>query len=196
MFASNSGPSYVSHQYLIAGQSANGRRGAEQSSLGLRCASGHDDDRAEQPGTRSARAVPVLQLSDARRPHGCQRRELGLLRAFDRATPQRLHLVGLRRHQAHPLRTGLENNVISPETTSSAISQNNNLRQVSYVVPDFTDSDHALSGSNTGPAWVSSIIDAVGSSQYWSNTAILVDVGRLGRMVRSRRAAAARREWA
>jgi len=52
---------------------------------------------------------------------------------------------------------------------------NNNLAAVSWVIPAGVNSDHAGSTSNTGgPSWVASIVNAVGSSPYWSNTAILV----------------------
>jgi hypothetical protein len=47
------------------------------------------------------------------------------------------------------------------------------LAQVSWVVPAGSYSDHPTSGSG-GPAWVASIVDAVGQSPYWTDTAILV----------------------
>ena len=51
---------------------------------------------------------------------------------------------------------------------------NNQLAQVTWVIPDGADSDHALSNKGTGPAWVASIVNAVGTSPYWSNTAIII----------------------
>jgi len=51
---------------------------------------------------------------------------------------------------------------------------NNQLAQVSWVIPDGQDSDHALSNNGCGPSWVTSIVNAIGNSPYWSNTAILV----------------------
>jgi phospholipase C len=48
------------------------------------------------------------------------------------------------------------------------------LAQVSWVIPDGLDSDHALSNDGCGPSWVSSILNAIGHSQYWSNTAIII----------------------
>jgi len=47
------------------------------------------------------------------------------------------------------------------------------LAQVSWVIPASSYSDHPLNGSG-GPAWVASIVNAIGQSQYWQNTAILV----------------------
>ncbi len=58
---------------------------------------------------------------------------------------------------------------------------NGTLAAVSWVSPSGVNSDHAGSGgtfgtknTDTGPAWVASLVDAVGQSQYWQNTAIFV----------------------
>ena len=48
------------------------------------------------------------------------------------------------------------------------------LAAISWVVPDKTNSDHPASGSDTGPSWVASIVNAVGESSYWKSTAIVV----------------------
>jgi phospholipase C len=42
------------------------------------------------------------------------------------------------------------------------------------VIPALLDSDHPASGSNTGPSWVTSVVNAVGKSKYWQNTAVIV----------------------
>jgi phospholipase C len=52
--------------------------------------------------------------------------------------------------------------------------ENGNLAQVSWVMPTMANSDHAASGSNTGPDWVASIVNEIGASKYWSNTAIFI----------------------
>lgn len=49
-----------------------------------------------------------------------------------------------------------------------------NLAQVVWVIPTGQASDHALSNDGSGPSWVASIVNAIGNSQYWSNTAIFV----------------------
>jgi phospholipase C len=48
-----------------------------------------------------------------------------------------------------------------------------NLADVSWVTPAEVYSDHPGLGGG-GPAWVSSIVNAVGQSPYWKNTAIIV----------------------
>jgi hypothetical protein len=48
------------------------------------------------------------------------------------------------------------------------------LADVSWVVPDWQDSDHTGSGYDSGPSWVASIVNAIGHSAYWKSTAIVV----------------------
>jgi phospholipase C len=36
------------------------------------------------------------------------------------------------------------------------------------------NSDHAGSGSDTGPSWVTSVVNAVGKSKYWDSTAVFI----------------------
>ena len=56
-----------------------------------------------------------------------------------------------------------------------------NLADVTWIVPTLQNSDHPGSGSKTGPAWVASLVDAVGNSKFWDSSAIFVTLGRLGR---------------
>ncbi|MGA9307846.1 MAG: alkaline phosphatase family protein, partial [Candidatus Sulfotelmatobacter sp.] len=48
------------------------------------------------------------------------------------------------------------------------------LPQVTWVIPDGHDSDHALINQGCGPSWVSSIVNALGNSPYWPNTTIIL----------------------
>jgi len=51
---------------------------------------------------------------------------------------------------------------------------NGQLPAVSWVIPDGQASDHALATDGSGPSWVAAIVNAIGHSQYWSNTAIFI----------------------
>ncbi len=52
---------------------------------------------------------------------------------------------------------------------------NNQLPAVSWIIPAGQNSDHAGNTDATGgPSWVASIVNAIGNSPYWSNTAIIV----------------------
>ena len=50
----------------------------------------------------------------------------------------------------------------------------NNLPAVSWITPTCQNSDHAGCGSNTGPSWVASLVNAIGTSKYWDSTAIFI----------------------
>ncbi|MFY9884027.1 MAG: alkaline phosphatase family protein [Candidatus Cybelea sp.] len=65
-------------------------------------------------------------------------------------------------------------NVISPQTRILTDVAAGSLADVSWVTPDWEDSDHTGSGSNRGPSWVTSIVNAIGESPYWSSTVVFV----------------------
>jgi len=49
------------------------------------------------------------------------------------------------------------------------------LATVSWVIPSAANSDHPSLNTGGGPAWVTSIVNAIGESPfYWTNTAILI----------------------
>lgn len=65
-------------------------------------------------------------------------------------------------------------NVVFPSDTILSDVAHGNLANVSWVTPDGINSDHAGGGGNGGPAWVASIVNAVGASQYWDDCAIFI----------------------
>ena len=76
--------------------------------------------------------------------------------------------------------------VITPQTRFFNDVSNGTLPAVSWITPTCVNSDHAGCGSNTGPDWVASLVNAIGESQYWDSTVHLRLLGRLWRLVRSR----------
>ena len=48
------------------------------------------------------------------------------------------------------------------------------LPAVSWVIPNGAASDHANGNQGKGPSWVASIVNAIGLSPYWADTAIIV----------------------
>ncbi len=64
--------------------------------------------------------------------------------------------------------------VISPQTKFFTDVQNGNLRAVTWIVPTCANSDHPGCNSDTGPSWVTSLVNAIGESQFWDSTAIFV----------------------
>jgi phospholipase C len=64
--------------------------------------------------------------------------------------------------------------VISPERRILTDIPAGTLANVTWVVPDFLNSDHPGSLSNSGPDWVASVVNAIGESPFWKSTAIFV----------------------
>ena len=79
------------------------------------------------------------------------------------------------------------NNVIIPQSKVLVDIANGQLAQVTWIIPDGASSDHALGNDGSGPSWVASIVNAIGNSPYWANTAIIITWDDWGRLVRSRR---------
>jgi len=64
--------------------------------------------------------------------------------------------------------------VINPPGQFLTDIGNGELRGVTWITPTWPNSDHAGSGSNTGPSWVTSVVNAIGQSKFWSSTAIFI----------------------
>jgi len=67
--------------------------------------------------------------------------------------------------------------VITPALSNAQILTdiaNGQLPQVSWLIPSGQASDHALANDGCGPSWVTLVVNAIGNSQYWSNTAIIL----------------------
>jgi len=68
------------------------------------------------------------------------------------------------------------NHVVIEGTGSQIVTdiQNGQLSTVTWVIPDGSASDHPIINTGLGPSWVASIVNAIGQSAYWSDTAIIV----------------------
>ncbi len=172
MLQSNTGPSFVAHQYLIAGQS--GAVDGNPSGDIWGC----DAD-------ASARA-PLLGPNGTDLP--------GVYPCFDyqtvgdlldaRGVSWRYYAPGSRdgyfllsAYQAiRHIRFGKDwqLNVISPQSQVLTDIAAGNLAQVTWIVPDFAHSDHPGSRSTEGPDWVASIVNAIGKGPLWKSTAIFI----------------------
>jgi phospholipase C len=65
-------------------------------------------------------------------------------------------------------------NVVTPQTAVLKDIRAGKLPSMSWVIPDVIDSDHPESFSNKGPSWVATVVNEIGESQYWKDTAIIV----------------------
>jgi phospholipase C len=64
--------------------------------------------------------------------------------------------------------------VIVPQTQFFDDVSKRKLRAVSWITPTCENSDHAGCNSSTGPQWVASLVNAIGESPYWKDTAIFI----------------------
>jgi phospholipase C len=48
------------------------------------------------------------------------------------------------------------------------------LADVTWITPTYETSDHPGIGTSQGPAWVASVVDAIGASKFWKSTAIFI----------------------
>ncbi len=65
-------------------------------------------------------------------------------------------------------------NVVSPQTRFFDDVNAGKLPAVAWVTPTCENSDHSACDSKTGPAWVASLVNAIGESSYWKSSAIFV----------------------
>jgi phospholipase C len=182
MFQSNTGPSVPAHMYMIAGQAgavSEGQAGGE----------------AGNPKVGNAQAAPsgCDAPSDARveviGPNGTELPSV--FPCFDYPTAADLldaKDVTWRYYTSGPfglwspfeainhIRYGPDwgQNVVTNQQIFTDI-QNGNLAQMTWAIPSYTFSDHAgVEATADGPDWVASIVNAIGASQYWDSTVILI----------------------
>ncbi|MBV8117769.1 MAG: hypothetical protein JOY69_05065 [Candidatus Eremiobacteraeota bacterium] len=70
-----------------------------------------------------------------------------------------------------------KNNVVSPETRIFEDIRNGQLPAVAWLIPAEANSDHPKGeyGQYTGPSWVASVVNAIGTrAELWNSTAIIV----------------------
>jgi phospholipase C len=181
MFQSNQGPSFPAHQYLLSGTSEIATKSPLRAAENPLAPNGHFTGGCDSPP-----GSLVLVINEK----GQQKKQV--YPCFNHiALPDLLEKKSLswRYYGTHP-HAGLWNapdaieqirdspefatdDVTPPTRVLTDISQGS-LASVSWVTPTSASSDHPGSSKGLGPSWVASIVNAVGESQYWKNTVILV----------------------
>jgi len=64
--------------------------------------------------------------------------------------------------------------VISPQTNFLRDVAHGKLAAVTWIAPTSSTSDHPGLYSSEGPAWVTSVVNAVGASRFWKSTAVFI----------------------
>lgn len=175
MYASNlDGSSFISHQYIIAGQASSAVNYPENywGCPGLQYDGGDTIPTITQArGTGST--ISVCWDNDTL---GAEMDNAGLTWAYYTGTIDGDGGIWSAYQNIEPIYYGPDwaNDVITPQTEFFGDVSNGKLRNLSWITPTCANSDHAGCGSNTGPAWVASLVNAIGNSQYWNSTAIFI----------------------
>jgi phospholipase C len=182
MFQSNQGPSFPAHLYVIAGTSAPSvdsmlriaenprlteRRGTtagcdspDDTRVKLIDAAGHEN-RTMYPCLDRPTILDVLGEKHLTWHYYQSHKGAGLWNAVD----------AIRHIRFGPR---YANDVAFPPTLFFSDVSKGTLSDVSVVTPTADNSDHAGITNLTGPAWVAQVVNAIGTSPYWKDTAIFV----------------------
>jgi phospholipase C len=196
MFQTNQGPSFPAHQYIISGTSAITEKSnfdiAENplnaDSMTTGCTAPPTatvkiiDTTDSNPDTNEAQSVyPCTEhptLTDLLDTHGISWKYYTPLPGSIWTGPNAIqHMCG---PDAPPPNgtncVGAEwtNHVVVGQTQVLSDISSGNLPAVSWVIPTNSASDHAGGNQGTGPSWVASVVNAIGTSPYWKDTAIII----------------------
>ena len=193
MFQTNEGPSFPAHQFIISGTSA---PTATSNLFIAENALPADQTGCIAPptelvsligpsGQESGKMYPCTEhpaITDELDQKGVSWRYYTPSASFLWTAPNAIqHMCGP--NAAPPNATacvGAEwvNHVViySPQNPAPILTDisSNQLPAVSWVIPSGQNSDHAGENEGTGPSWVASIVNAIGASSNWANTAILI----------------------
>ncbi|MGA8532671.1 MAG: alkaline phosphatase family protein [Candidatus Tumulicola sp.] len=192
-FGSTNGPSFGEHQELIAGQ--DGHASEVPSAMPWGCDKPSEHEYYLHYGSANPPAFPPAVGHEVWGPDPCftYKTVANLLdsahvswRWYKQPDPP----PGMRSDSYNPLdsywldafdaikavRYGRDyQNVVTPDMQVLTDIADANMAQVSWVMPHQGASDHPGGGSgDCGPAWVTAIVNAIGQSQYWNSTAIVI----------------------
>ncbi len=188
MFQTNEGPSFPAHQFILSGTSAptatSNLFASENPAVGAGCAAppGATVSLIDPNGNDAGTMYPCFEhpaLTDELDAKGLSWRYYAPTPGSIWTAPNAIqHICGPNAPPPNATAcTGSDwtNNVVIPETPILTDIANGNLAQVSWVIPTDPNSDHAGNVNGTGgPSWVAAIVNTIGHSSYWANTAIIV----------------------
>jgi phospholipase C len=191
MFQTNEGPSFPAHQFIISGTSAltatsplfAAENPIPQSPTGcISPASGYTQ-LIDSSGVETS-AYPCFEhptLTDLLDAKGVSWRYYTPLAGYIWTGPNAIeHMCGPNATPPNatacvgPDWTGSDPKVVISKTQVLTDIANSNLPQVSWVIPTGQASDHPESNDGSGPSWVAAVVNAIGNSPYWANTAIFI----------------------
>ncbi len=180
MFQSNQGPSFPAHQYLISGSSVPAAGSPYSVSENI-INTGHSPNNGgcDAPPTSSVFLIDAEGNENTSMFPCLERQTLtdlldGSHVSWHYYAPQKYYIFSAIDAIRH-IRYGPDwANMSVPETNIFNDISGGTLPAVSWVVPTGPNSDHSGDGSRTGPSWVTSVVNAIGTSKYWGSTAIFI----------------------
>jgi phospholipase C len=181
MFQTNSGPSFPAHQYLIAGTSmiapgspwyAVGNPSSPQ--RGIPCS---------LPSTATVRLIEPLTGLENKTAYPCFDHPTLIDLLENAGLTWRYYEVGDSWKMMWDAPGAIAHIRNSPQYASNVVAspsqflsdiQNGPLAAVTWIRPSAAASDHSGVTDGSGPAWVASVVDAIGHSSYWNWTAIFI----------------------
>lgn len=171
MFQANTGPSFVAHQYMIAGQSGNVAENPTGTVWGCDAEPSTTAALIGPNGTELPGVFPCFDYQTI----GDLLDEKGVTwRYYAPGKGDNFFILSAYQAIRH-IRFGQDwkDKIISPPARVLTDIQHGELAQVTWIVPDWSHSDHPGAGGE-GPDWVASIVNAIGSSPFWNSTAIFI----------------------
>jgi phospholipase C len=183
-FETDQGPSFPAHQYLVSGTSTVSDTSPNKASNNPATTAGADTGGCDSPpGSLDWVITPKGTQPPSLRTFPCFQRQ-SLMNELDAAG------ITWKYYQNKP-GAGLWNgpdaissiwsnhsemtaNVISPPSQVLTDIANDQLASVVWITPTLQASDHPNVTNGSGPSWVASIVNAIGASPYWQNTAIFI----------------------
>ncbi len=174
-FASVSAGSYPQHQFLIAAQSDRVVEGPNRLPWGCDAPRGTTTGVANAAGEIVTGPFPCFAYNTlATSLDGVRLPWRYYTPAVDGGDPGGLLWSAYDAIRAVRYGPEWKTSVVSPETEVLRDVAAGTLGAVTWVIPSFANSDHADSLSLSGPAWVTSVVNAIGGSRFWGSTAIFV----------------------
>jgi phospholipase C len=188
MFQTNQGPSFPAHQFLISGTSAPTEDShlfaAENTNIafvgGCNAPLIASVPLIGPDGKEGAHIFPCFEhatLTDELDSRGLSWRYYAPTPNSIWSAPNAIrHMCQPREENGEFVCTGEAwRHVVIPSKQFLTDVRNGSLSAVTWITPAGQYSDHpGLSNSTGGPSWVASIVNAIGDSPFWSNTAIIV----------------------
>ena len=181
MFQTNAGPSFPAHQYILSGTSTTSDGAPLRAAGNPFSPFGGFTGGCDSPGgswvwlidpmgNENQAAYPCfdrLALSDLlqRKSHTWRYYQAHLGAGLWEGPDAIAHIRNSKSFAAH---------VVAPPKQVLDDIDAGHLADVVWVTPTAAASDHAGTTDGTGPSWVASVVNAIGSSKYWSDTAIFV----------------------